>query len=59
MLTSTINPNFISPQGTPLHIAAKLDNVEIVKTLVAHPNIILDLEYKGKTPLMVAGKKCR
>ena len=43
------NPEFF--QWTPLHIASSYDHVELVKLLLAHPDINFNVKNKfGKTP---------
>ena len=59
-----VNVNWTNPdttQRTPLHIASRKGPVEVVKLLLAHPNILVNLkDGNGQTPfhLIVGLAKC-
>jgi len=58
MILSRVDPNYSTPKGTPLFIAASLDNPELLTTLLSHPKINLNKGLNDVTPLQVAGPKC-
>lgn len=45
-------------QETPLHLATKLNNYELVKLLIQKGARINDKDVNGKTPLHIAADKC-
>ncbi|CAD8054936.1 unnamed protein product [Paramecium sonneborni] len=55
LIATVKDPNFISKRGTALHIAAKLDNEQIMELLLKHPNIDTNIKFKNKRPIQIAG----
>lgn len=63
LINAGANPNIQKPSGlykgqTALHIASRINRIEIVELLVKAPNINLNIQDDtGETPLMIAAEK--
>ncbi|CAD8149110.1 unnamed protein product [Paramecium pentaurelia] len=59
MGSNSINVNQITIKGTALHIAAQIDDQELIELLLKHPKIDISITFQGKSVVDVAGDRTK